>query len=118
VRLALIEACAPLVLEAVIAGHDRAQLGALVFLTPAANQLAADDLAQRLRAALAAYNAAHPSTSERIARAIVLAEPLSLDDGEATDKGYTNQRRVLERRAADVARLFAEPAGPGVLCRD
>jgi feruloyl-CoA synthase len=116
VRIAVIEACAPLVLEIVIAGHDRAELGALVFLTPAANQLAGDVVAQHLHAALAAYNAAHPSTSERIARAAVTAAPLSLDDGETTDKGYTNQRRVLEHRAAEVARLFAEPAGTGVLC--
>jgi feruloyl-CoA synthase len=118
IRLAIIEACAPLVLEAVIAGHDREQLGALLFPTPAANQLAADDVARLVRASLAAYNAAHPSSSERIARATVVAEPLSLDDGETTDKGYTNQRRVLARRAAAVAALFAEPASPGVLCCD
>jgi hypothetical protein len=36
--------------------------------------------------------------------------PLSLDDGETTDKAYTNQRRVLERRAAAVTALFTEPA--------
>ncbi|HEY6180082.1 MAG TPA: hypothetical protein VIX73_36825, partial [Kofleriaceae bacterium] len=65
--------------------------------------------------ALARYNAAHPQTSERVARAIVIGEPLSLDDGETTDKGYTNQRRVLERRAAAVAQLFDEPAGDNVL---
>ncbi|HEX2687577.1 MAG TPA: AMP-binding protein [Kofleriaceae bacterium] len=115
VRLALIEAAAPIMLEAVIAGHDRAELGALVFLTPAAQHLAADEVAQRLRAALAAYNAAHPHNSERIARAIIAAEPLSLDDGETTDKGYTNQRRVLERRAAAVAALFAELPGSDIL---
>ena len=115
VRLALIEACAPLVLEVVIAGHDRDQLGALMFPTPAARRLDAATLADRLRGALAHYNAAHPHTSERIARGIVLVEPLSLDDGETTDKGYTNQRRVLERRAAELDRLFAEPAGDGVL---
>ncbi len=118
VRLAVIEACAPLVLEAVIAGSDREQLGALIFLTPAAGQLAADELARRVRVALAAYNAAHPRSSERIARALIVAEPLSLDDGETTDKGYTNQRGVLERRAGLVAELFAEPAPPGVLCCD
>jgi feruloyl-CoA synthase len=104
------------VLEAVIAGHDRAALGALVFVTPAARQLAADDLAGRLAAALAAYNAEHPQGSERIERVLAVTEPLSLDEGETTDKGYTNQRRVLERRAAMVTELFAEPAGPGVLC--
>jgi len=116
VRLALLESCAPLVLDAVIAGHDRDALGALLFLTPAARQLAPDDLVRRLHAALTAYNAAHPHTSERLARALVAIEPLSLDDGETTDKGYTNQRRVLERRAAAIADLFADPPRPSVLC--
>ncbi len=118
VRLAFLEACAPLVLEAVIAGHDHGRLGALVFLAPAAKHLAAGYVAQRLRTALAAYNAAHPGSSERITRAIIATEPLSLDDGETTDKGYTNQRRVVERRAELVAELFAEPTSPGVLCCD
>jgi feruloyl-CoA synthase len=113
VRLGLLDACAPLVLDAVIAGHDREQLGALLFLAPAARQL--PDVPGRLAAALAAYNAAHPASSEHIARALVLADPLSLDDGETTDKGYTNQRRVLERRAAAVAALFADPPAADVL---
>jgi feruloyl-CoA synthase len=99
----------------VIAGHDRAALGALVFPSPAGRALPAPALAAQLAAAVAAYNAAHPATSERIARALVVPEPLSLDDGETTDKGYTNQRRVLERRAAAVDALFAEPPGPDVL---
>jgi feruloyl-CoA synthase len=115
VRLALIDACAPHVLEAVIAGHDRDALGALVFLAPAARQLDATTVADQLRAGIAAHNAAHPHGSERITRALIIAEPLSLDDGETTDKGYTNQRRVLERRAVAVARLFAEAPGPDVI---
>ncbi len=103
VRLALVEACG--LADAVIAGHDREALGALLFGAPA-------DIGARL----AAYNRAHPGASEAIARALVMHEPLSLDEGETTDKGYTNQRRVLERRAAAVARLFA--GGPEVWCRD
>ncbi|HET9622336.1 MAG TPA: AMP-binding protein, partial [Kofleriaceae bacterium] len=114
VRLAVIEACAPLVLEVVIAGHDREALGALVFPSAAGHALARDELRARLVALLAAYNEAHPQTSERIPRAIVVDEPLSLDDGETTDKAYTNQRRVLERRAATVTALFTEPAPPDV----
>ena len=43
----------------------------------------------------------------RVTRALVLAEPPSLDAGETTDKGYLNQRRVLDRRTAQVERLFA-----------
>src|SRR5437868_14404400 len=99
-----------------MAGRGGDRLGALLFPAPAARQLDAATLADRLRGALARYNAAHPQTSERIARCVVLGEPLSLDDGETTDKGYTNQRRVLERRAAEIARLFAEPVGDSVLC--
>jgi feruloyl-CoA synthase len=116
VRLALIEACAPLVLEAVIAGHDRDELGALLFLAPAAQQLSADERVERLRRGLAGYCAAHPHGSERVARAIIAAEPLSLDAGETTDKGYTNQRRVIERRATLIDALFAASPGAEVIC--
>ena len=115
VRLNVVDACSPLLLDAVIAGHDRDALGALLFLAPSAKQLPPDEVRARLRAALAAHNLAHPSTNARIARALVLTEPLALDEGETTDKGYTNQRRVIERRAADVERLFAEPAPDDVL---
>jgi feruloyl-CoA synthase len=115
VRLGLVDACAPLVLDAVIAGHDRDALGALLFLSPAAKQLPPDEVRARLRAGVLAYNLAHLAASERIVRARVVTEPLALDEGETTDKGYTNQRRVLERRPADVERLFAEPAADDVL---
>ena len=104
VRLALIDACAPLLLDAVICGHDRAALGALLFVTPAARAL--PDLRARLDAAVAAHNLAYPSSSLRIEAIRICDAPLSLDEGETTDKGYTNQRRVLERRADEVAALF------------
>ncbi|HEY8080108.1 MAG TPA: AMP-binding protein [Labilithrix sp.] len=114
VRLALVDACAPLVADVIVAGHDRESLGVLIVLSPSAN----DDVRNRLRRALDAYGAAHPASSERIRRALVLGRPLSLDDGETTDKGYTNQRRVLETRAADVARLFADRPDVDVLVLD
>ena len=38
-----------------------------------------------------------------------------MDAGEITDKGYVNQRAVLEQRAGAVARLFAEPPGDTVI---
>ena len=53
------------------------------------------------------WNAAHPGSSERVARALLLPDAPSIDANEITDKGYINQRLALERRAADVARLFA-----------
>ncbi|WP_286851473.1 hypothetical protein, partial [Hydrogenophaga sp. 70-12] len=47
------------------------------------------------------------------ARAAVLDEPPNADAGEITDKGYLNQRAVLQRRAARVAALYAD--APGVI---
>nr|ART89917.1 hypothetical protein [uncultured bacterium] len=38
-----------------------------------------------------------------------------MDANEITDKGYINQRAVLERRSAAVEALFARPAGAGVV---
>ena len=35
--------------------------------------------------------------------------------GEVTDKRSINARRVLERRSADVARLYADLADPAVI---
>ncbi len=120
VRLALLDASAPHLLDAVIAGHDREHLAAILFLTPAARARLADDtdaadLRSCFAAALTAYNVAHAANSERVPRAVIADEPLSLDEGETTDKGYTNQRRVLARRAALVEQLFAASPSAGVL---
>jgi feruloyl-CoA synthase len=107
VRLGIVDACAPWLLDVVICGHDRDGLGALLFPAPAAAKRTPADLRADLCAALVRYNRAHPGTSTRVERAIVMTAPLSFDDGETTDKGYTNQRAVLVRRSADVERLFA-----------
>ena len=45
----------------------------------------------------------------------MLDEPPSVEGGEVTDKRSLNARRVLERRAADVARLYAEPVDRDVI---
>ncbi|HEX7599972.1 MAG TPA: hypothetical protein VF316_00125 [Polyangiaceae bacterium] len=59
------------------------------------------------------HNRENPSSSHRVARALVLSEPPSVDANEITDKGYINQRAVLERRASLVARLYS--ADPEVI---
>jgi len=48
-------------------------------------------------------------------RALVMTEPPSIDANEITDKGYLNQRAVLEKRAALVERLHANPPPPDVV---
>jgi len=44
-----------------------------------------------------------------------MEEQPQTDAGEITDKGYLNQRAVLERRAALVAKLHRDPPPPEVI---
>jgi feruloyl-CoA synthase len=106
VRVKLIAAGNPLIQDAVITGHDRDEVGALVFLSPAAKDLAPAEVRAKVAAALKAL-AAEGGSSMHPVRALVMAEPPSIDANEITDKGYLNQRAVLERRAALVERLHA-----------
>jgi feruloyl-CoA synthase len=124
-RPAVIAAGAPVIEDAVVTGHDRDEIGLLIFpslaglrsLCPELGAEAAlEDLVGQpaVRAALAdglrRYNAqAGASATTRIARCLILAEPPSIDAGEITDKGYLNQRAVLAKRAALVERLYADP---------
>jgi feruloyl-CoA synthase len=111
-RVRAIAACAPVVADAVVCGHDRDAVGLLLFLAPGADAAAAG---AAIASGLAAHNATHPRSSSRVRRALVLTEPPAIDAGEITDKGYLNQRAILARRGADVERLFAEPPGADVI---
>ena len=108
--------------DAAITGHDRDEIGLIGFPSlPGCRALCPDladdatledviarpEIRERLRAGLAAHNAANRGSSTRIARAVLTAEPPAIDAGEITDKGYINQRAVLARRAAEVDRLHA-----------
>lgn len=131
-RAAFIAACAPLVRDVVIAGLDRDNVSALAILDPDGckllnDQLALDDLAAmaadpviraafRERFALLLTKAT--GSSNRITRAVLLAEPLSIDKGEVTDKGSVNQRAVLEHRASLIADLYKDPPPAHVIALD
>ncbi|HUQ73453.1 MAG TPA: feruloyl-CoA synthase [Burkholderiales bacterium] len=106
IRVKLIAAADPLVQDAVITGHDRNEIGALVFLSAAAKDLPPEGLRSRLGDALKKL-AKDGGSSTRPTRLLVMAEPPSIDANEITDKGYMNQRAVLERRAALVEKLYA-----------
>jgi feruloyl-CoA synthase len=128
-RARFIDHFAPYVRDVVLAGPDRDYLTALVFpdlegcrrLAGAASAATAEDIvrhpevratfAERLRA-LAAKS---PGSSTRIERVMLMAEPPSMDKGEATDKGSINQRAVLKNRAALVDELYAVPLSSRVI---
>jgi feruloyl-CoA synthase len=114
VRVRLIAACNSLVQDAVITGHDRTEIGALIWLNAAsAHSLGETEVFSRLQAALASLHADAAGSSMAPRRLLVLEHPPSIDAGEITDKGYINQRAVLERRASHVDRLHT--GGPGVI---
>jgi feruloyl-CoA synthase len=72
-------------------------------------ELAANEkVREALRSGLAAYNSENPGSSTRIKRVLILKEPPVVDANEITDKGYINQRAVLERRASLVETLFGD----------
>ncbi len=122
-RLAAIDAAAPVIQDTVITGHDRREIGLLVFANPAACRalcgdgngdaslaelIARDEVRAHVAKGLAAHNARAKGSSRRINRVLLMAEPPDIDKGEITDKGYINQRAVLEARAADVAKLHGD----------
>jgi feruloyl-CoA synthase len=106
-RVKLVSALSPWVADAVITGHDRAELGALLFLSEAARALPAAELAGHLRAGLKALASEGGGSSQVPSRLRWLQGPPDAASGEITDKGYLNQRIALSRRAADLELLYA-----------
>jgi feruloyl-CoA synthase len=119
-RAKIIAAGDPLVQDVVIAGINRDEIGILLFLrldacramaglpANASAHIALGDAAVRafLQDLVDSLWASGTGSSTRVARALVLAEPPSIDRGEITDKGSINQRAVLTHRDADVERLY------------
>jgi len=121
---------APFVRDVVVAGHDRDQVGVLIFADLDACCVLSTDIAphmpvtqiashlavrEHLLSLLETFSRESTGSSNRVTRAILLEEPPSLDAGEITDKGSLNQRAVLERRASLVEELYAESPSPRVL---
>jgi len=124
-RAKIVAAGDPLVQDVVIAGINRDDIGILLFPRPDACRAFADAPADaRLTSVLADERvrtffqrlvdglwSTGTGSATRVARALVLVEPPSIDRGEITDKGSINQRAVLTHRAADVERLYAGGSG-------
>ena len=116
-RVKLVSMLAPHVQDIVLTGHDRDEIGMLVFASPQGAALAPQAMGERIAGVLRALRDEGAGSSQCPACALVLAEPPSLDAGEITDKGYINQRAVLTRRAAEVQRLHARTPGDAQVVR-
>jgi feruloyl-CoA synthase len=128
-RVSVIAACVELIADVVIAGHNQDYISVLIFPKlaacrelagmetddPSSEYLAGDRLHDAIRTSLAAHNKTAGGSSNRIARALILRDPPSVDAGEITDKGYINQRAVLERRATLVDAIYHPASHPGVI---
>jgi feruloyl-CoA synthase len=120
----------PYVQDVVFTGLNRDWLGALVFPrlddcralapdlpggAPASEVLAHPAVRAKFQALVDAFAREATGSSTRIARAILLDRPPSIDASEITDKGSINQRAVLKARAALVEELYAETPSPRTL---
>src|SRR3954470_13592743 len=127
-RTDAIAAATPVVQDALVAGQDRPFIGLLAWPNlHACRQIVGNpkasyqdvvrhpDVLACLKRGLQAHNASCAGASMRIARAMLMVEPPSIDGNELTDKGYINQRAGLERRAALVEKLYADRPGEDVI---
>ena len=128
-RTDAIAAATPVVHDALVAGQDRPFIGLLCWPNlHACRQIVGNaaatyeevvahpEVVACLKRGLEAHNrSSGGSSSLRVARAMLMIEPPSIDGNELTDKGYINQRAGLERRAALVARLYADKPDKDVI---
>jgi feruloyl-CoA synthase len=131
-RVKAIAAGAPVIQDCVLTGHDREEIGLLIFPNPAGCRSLCPDAAPdmplaallerhevRARIAEALERLAQEGTGSSTfpTRALLMEEPPSGDANEITDKGYVNQRAVLMRRAMLVERLYATKPEANVIVR-
>jgi len=128
-RSDLVHDFAPYLKDAVITGHDRSELTAILVpeIEPcrAVARLPATASAEEIvnhpavrsafTAMLDTFTRKSTGASNRLARVLLLHEALSIDLGEITDKGSINQRAVIANRTDLVDALYASPPGPRVL---
>lgn len=128
-RVNVVAASVDLIADVVIAGHNQDYISALIFpKLDACRALAGEEVADpaheviaharvqdAIRTALAHHNRTAGGSSNRIVRALIMRDPPSVDAGEITDKGYINQRAVLERRAKLVDMLYSLASGSAVI---
>lgn len=128
-RAELIAASNGLIKDAVITGHDKDYLGAILFpdlnackkfagATTENNVKAlvgSIEVCQELQRILNLLGQKSTGSSTIIKRALFADFELSIDKGEITDKGSINQRAILSHRKAIVDKIYNESLLPGIL---
>ncbi len=128
-RVAGISALFPVAQDIVVTGHDRDEIGFLVFpnvaecrrlagldeSVPVDQVLGHPAVKERVREGLVRMKREGGGSSTYPGRVLLLAEPPSGEHGEITEKGYINQRAVRTRRADRVLDLYGEVPDTGVI---
>ena len=123
-RAKIIAAGAPYIQDVVITGLNEKEVGALILpaLIPCRKAFGLADTAtiadvaahipmqEAMTTVITELAKTATGSASKVARALVLTDPPSIDKGEITDKGSINQRSVLKERAALVESLYAETA--------
>jgi len=121
-RARVIMAGAPYVQDVVVCAPDRDDVGILIFpfvdacrelarcdrAAPSAQVLAAPAVREYFQDLVDHLHGAGTGSANRVVRAHLFVEALSIDRGEVTDKGSINQRAVLTHRAALVDAMYDE----------
>lgn len=121
-RIAGIDALAPLAQDIVVTGHDKNDIGFLIFPNepacrkmanagddvPIEDVLGCEPVIAHMVKGLNSLKETGGGTSKYANRVRFLTSPASPDMGEITDKAYLNQQQILKNRAHDVALLQGE----------
>ncbi|MEX0282281.1 MAG: feruloyl-CoA synthase [Arenibacterium sp.] len=126
-RLDALVALGPLAADVVITGEGRSEVGVLILPGPALTRedlppaehgaLRAEHYAEAIAKALDTLNKDAAGRSQIITRALIMAEPPSMADGEVTAKGNLNFNKLLQRRGDILNRLY-DDADPAVIRLD
>lgn len=106
-REALVRDLSSLVTDVVLCDENRPYLTIMTWAKPGVS-------AENIREALRAFNATQHGGS-RVHRALLLATPADPNAHEMSDKGTINRRAVIDRRKAEVERLYADAPDNGIL---
>ncbi len=123
VRTRILASLAPLCRDVIVVGADRNWISVLLvpdfaacrayaelaYDTGATMTVADPRVCETIDRALIALAQTATGSAARVERAVLLADPPSLESGEMTDKGSINVRNVLARRARAIDALYAQP---------
>ncbi len=123
-RLEMLGLLAPLAADVVVTGEGRSEVGLLILpaggllsdgrLTTDGTACLGDEVHADIARRLADKAETAQGSSNKVVRALILSEPPSMAEGEITAKGNLNFRKLLDRRADVLTRLY-DDSDPAVI---